>query len=44
MVNVLAIDPRFVGSNLAEARVFKGNKNPKHASLRRGSKARGSIL
>ena len=36
--------PKFAGSNPAEAiRFFKGEKNPQHAFLRRGSKAVGPM-
>ena len=36
--------PKFAGSNLAEAvGFFKGEKNPQHAFLRRGSKAVGPM-
>jgi hypothetical protein len=36
--------PKFAGSNLAEAVGFlKGNKNPQHAFLRKGSKIIGPM-
>ena len=38
------LEPKFAGSNPAEAvGFFKGEKNPQHAFLRRGSKAVGPM-
>ena len=41
--SVLALEPKFAGSNPAEAVGFLGRKNPQHAFLRRGSKAVGPM-
>ena len=41
--SVLALMPKFAGSNPAEAVGFLGAKNPQHAFLRRGSKAVGPM-
>jgi hypothetical protein len=43
MVSVFALDPRFAGPNPTDAMDFKGDKNPKHAFLRTGSKAGGPV-
>jgi hypothetical protein len=40
---LLPLDSRFAGSNPAEAMVFKGDENPQHAFLRRGSKTVGPL-
>ena len=37
------LEPKFAGSNPAEAVGFLGRKNPQHAFLRRGSKAVGPM-
>ena len=38
------LEPKFAGSNPTEAvGFFKGEKNPQHAFLRRGSKAVGPM-
>ena len=41
--SVLALVPKFAGSNPAKAVGFLGRKNPQHAFLRRGSKAVGPM-
>jgi hypothetical protein len=44
MVSVLAIGPKFhVFKPSLWQLIFKGDKNPQHAFLRRGSKAVGSM-
>jgi hypothetical protein len=43
VVSVFATVPSVAGSNPAEAMDFKGDKNPQHTFLRRGSKAGGSM-
>jgi hypothetical protein len=43
MVTVLPLVPRFAASNPAETMGFKGDKNPQHAFLQRGSKAEGPM-
>jgi hypothetical protein len=44
MVSVLAVGPKFRGFKPGRERwVFKDDKNPQHAFLRRGSKAVGPM-